>query len=313
MTRSLFAVALLLQLAASSIFWPSVSRAGWGSGGCGPVGPVVRPVQADRWTFHNGCWYLYRGNVQVAGYDPEAQIYRTYDAQTGAWGAPQTAPWAPALPAKARPGCICPDCRETGQCADGCACSMKAKSEALIEQNFGVDRDKITGHNKYTINGREVAQELALEAVTGKQDALTDDSTKLRLTVIGSDVERKQVLNDVQTNPVLSPLKDTLLVQDYAPTEWETRPGFANGGHPTIYLQAPDGKVLYHRDDYQQGPEGIAGAVRKADPKYDPAKDPNGSPSLPNIDWSDLQPYAPLAVLGVLGIVALGANMRKRK
>jgi hypothetical protein len=268
---------LALALFLGGFFWPSVSQADWDSGGCGPVGPAV---QADRWTSYNGCWYLYRGNVQVAGYDPETQIYRTYDASTGAWGAPQTPPWAPAKPA--------------------------------IEQNFGVDRDKITGRNRYTINGRTVAKEQVDQALTGRDSTLADDSAKLRLTVIGSDIERKRVLDDLASNPALAPYKDSLVVQDYAPADWPTQAGFVTGGHPTIYLQAPDGKVLYHRDDYQQGPEGLAGAVRKADPKYDPAKDPNGNP-LPNLNWGDLEPYAPLGVLGALVLIATAANLMKRK
>jgi hypothetical protein len=39
------------------------------------------------------------------------------------------------------------------------------------------------------------------------------------------------------------------------------------------------GKVLYRTDEYP-GPEKLAEAVRKADPKYDPSKDPNGSGGL---------------------------------
>jgi hypothetical protein len=282
MNQSRLALALLLQIILlGGFFWPSVSRAGWDSG-CGPVGPVV---QADRWTFFNGCWYLYRGNVQVAGYDPETKIYRTYDATTGAWGAPQTPPWAP--------------------------CSINAPKAEAIEQNFGVDRAKITGHNRYTLNGREVAKEQIDQALIGK-DTLADDSAKLRLTIIGNDAERKAVLDDLQSNPALAPLKDSLVVQNYVPTDWATRPGFVTVGHPTIYLQAPDGKVLYHRDDYQQGPQGLAGAVRKAQPSYDPAKDPNGNPLPLKINWGDLEPYAPLGVLGVLAVIAAAANMKRK-
>ena len=42
---------------------------------------------------HAGRWYLYRSNAQVAGYDPDAQVYRTYDARTNSWGEPQSPPW----------------------------------------------------------------------------------------------------------------------------------------------------------------------------------------------------------------------------
>jgi hypothetical protein len=43
-------------------------------------------------------------------------------------------------------------------------------------------------------------------------------------------------------------------------------------GSPTIYLQAPDGKVLHRQDDYRPGD---LGAIRKAIARYDAKKDPD--------------------------------------
>jgi hypothetical protein len=315
------ALALFLQILCYSVFSPASAYGGWGSGGCGPVGPVVRTVSSGyTWTWHKGCAYLYRNGVQVAGYDPADNVYRTYDAQTGAWSDPQSPPWAPEpvqAPKIARrcgPNCICRDCPcpDGGQCDPGCTCgrNVQQAADGQVEQNFGVDRTKIQPFNRYTINGREVARELAEQAVAGGTDTIPDDSGKLRLTVIGNDAERKAVLDDLTKNAALASVRDLLVVQDYPPTSWAAQgAGFTTTGHPTIYLQKPDGTVLYHRDDYQQGPEGIVSAVRKADPKYDPSKDPNGSAVPLSINWADVEPYLPL---GVLGIVLVALRLKRK-
>ena len=68
------------------------------------------------------------------------------------------------------------------------------------------------------------------------------------------------------------------------------KPGFVTSGQPTIYCQAPDGKVLHRQDDYG-GPEQLAEAARKAKPNYRPENDPNvnrpldAAKQVPGIVW----------------------------
>jgi hypothetical protein len=104
---------------------------------------------------------------------------------------------------------------------------------------------------------------------------LADDSGKLRLTVIGPEGDRRQVLDDLK-GP-LSDLAGQCLVQDYPPEHWAVaQAGFYTAGKPTIYVQAPDGTVLHRQDDYADGPEGLRQAfqrVRKPDPNYRPDRD----------------------------------------
>jgi hypothetical protein len=102
-----------------------------------------------------------------------------------------------------------------------------------------------------------------------------NDGMKLRLTVIGPRPLRDPVLNDLEKNPQLAQLRPRLLIQGYDPGHWAIRPGFVQSGQPTIYLQAPSGKVLHRQDDYKGGPEALYAAIRKADPNYDPRKDPD--------------------------------------
>jgi hypothetical protein len=117
------------------------------------------------------------------------------------------------------------------------------------------------------------------------------------LTIIGSDDERKAVTDDLNKHPLLSPLASNLLVRDYRPDHWHVaRAGFVTAGHPSIYLQATDGKVL-HRTAVYEGPEKLAEAIRKADPHYDPSKDPDLNKIKPG-GSSPVHHQLPLFVLG---------------
>ncbi|MGE3809130.1 MAG: hypothetical protein AB7K24_31080 [Gemmataceae bacterium] len=143
-------------------------------------------------------------------------------------------------------------------------------------QNFGIDRSKLDlQRERFTVNGQEISKEKACQLL--ESGSLEDDSNKLRLTVIGSDADRKRVLDDLKGS--LADLSSTFLVQAYAPDNWAvSRAGFQTSGNPTIYLQEPSGKVLHRQDDYDDGPTGLRKAmeaVRKPDPTYDKAQDPD--------------------------------------
>lgn len=145
--------------------------------------------------------------------------------------------------------------------------------------NFGVEVDKIQPKESYHLNGRDVTKEEAFRAL---ESAVVDDSTLPWLTVNLADPEiRKRVLGDLESHPSLAPWKNKILVQDYSPDHWAV----AGVGHrPGLIFQSPRGtdgraKVLFRIEQYQ-GPEALAGALRKADPNYDPAKDPD--PTRPN-------------------------------
>lgn len=141
-------------------------------------------------------------------------------------------------------------------------------------QNFGIDRSGLNGSaERITLDGRAITRSEAAQIL--QAGSLADDSGKLRLTVIGNDVDRKRVLDDLK-----GPLADVAaqcLVQDYPPEHWAVAgAGFHTAGKPTIYVQAPDGTVLHRQDDYADGAEGLRQAferVRKPDPDYRPDKD----------------------------------------
>jgi hypothetical protein len=214
-------------------------------------------------------------------------------------------------------GCRCPcqgsccSCRQGKPCGgDGCCCTVpKSDDESgdlpMVEQdgvqNFGIDRAQLgQPRERITLGRREITHAEArklLEAAT-----LADDSGKLRLTIIGSEADRQRVLDDLK-GP-LADLASGFLVQSYAPDNWAVaRAGFQTGGKPTIYVQAPSGKVLHRQDDYADGADGLRRgleAVRKPDPNYDPAKDRDlRRPS------ADLSTWAVVGLAGVLFLLAL--------
>jgi len=143
-------------------------------------------------------------------------------------------------------------------------------------QNFGIDRSGLNGSaERITLDGREITRSEAAQIL--QAGSLHDDSGKLRLTVIGTEADRRRVLDDLK-GP-LADMASQCLVQDYSPDHWAVaRAGFYTTGKPTIYVQAPDGKVLHRQDDYMDGAEGLRLAfeqLRKPDPDYRPDKDPD--------------------------------------
>lgn len=166
-------------------------------------------------------------------------------------------------------------------------------------RDFGVDLDQL--RPSVSISGRSCSEQEALQAI---QDAsLPQDNSNLRLTIIGPDADRAQVLQDLQTHPALLPLVQNLVIQDYEPGNWATTVGFVQSGRPTIYLQSPDGKVLHRQDDYRDGADGLAGAIRRANQNYNPQQDPD-------LRKTDLNLPLILAGIGLL-ILFLGKDEKQ--
>jgi hypothetical protein len=121
-------------------------------------------------------------------------------------------------------------------------------------------------------SGKECSRE---EVVAALQKLPASDEGRPCLTVIGTAAERSRVLADLKNAPALAAWQGKVRVQDYDPKDWQVKEGFVGSGKPTIYCQASTGKVLHRQDDYGDGAAGLATALRKADPNYDPARDPD--------------------------------------
>lgn len=247
-------------------------------------------ARSPAYTWHQfasdpGRSYLYRGDTLIAGYDHARRIYRTYDAGTDMWGAPTTPPWQPAPEPIAAP----------------------AESIEARVQNFGVDLARLSGEGgeRYRLNGLPVPPDRAREALVGA--SVPDDAGRLRLTVIGDSAATRRVTQDVSAAAALAPWKDRLLVQTYAPEHWAVaRAGFVTAGKPTVYVQTPAGRVLHRQDDYADGADGLAQALRRADPNYDATKDPDLRKAL-RFDLSRI----PLPAWILAGAVVAGLLFRR--
>lgn len=181
-----------------------------------------------------------------------------------------------------RCGTECP-CLATGRvCGTGCCCvvaAADATAQKEVWERGGVEWDKVQDERSRIMMGkREISRAEAMRLVEGD---VPDDAAKLRLTIIGSEADRKRVLAALD-QPPLAEFKGRFVVQAYDPNDWAVKNyGFVTSGKPTIYVQMPSGKVL-HRQDVYTTAEDLATALRKADPGYDPKKDPDArKPALP--------------------------------
>ena len=124
------------------------------------------------------------------------------------------------------------------------------------------------GPPRYSISGR-------LESEQKIREVLKDDSKKLHLTLIGAKAERQKVINGLPPGAA----EGQYHLQGYEPTAWEVQCGFAHEVACTAYLQLSDGTVLLRMVNPLPGK--LALALRRADPKYDPRRDPDGEPKVP--------------------------------
>lgn len=184
--------------------------------------------------------------------------------------------------ATANPDCGCGDCKcDFCKCKDG---RIAAPGLDADKSNYGICKEWIPARfETYRLNGAEVNKSKAFAAIG---DTGVPDDSKLQRVVIISDSadERRKVLEDFDSSPELAKYRGKLIVQAYSTDHWHVRDvGFVKTGRPTIYVQSPTGKVLHRQEDYAGGAPRLANALRKADPSYDPAKDPDLSkPVAPN-------------------------------
>lgn len=320
----------------------------WGSRGCSPAGPqlwapsaafarqpdfLAQPVQAQSdWRFHPGdpmIAYLYRNGVQVGGYNYAGGYWRDYDAATDTWGpmVPCTRDDAPNHIGKSIKDGKRVDAKPTG------VVQPKAESEPLplpfgqldrepiaAEKldltdplNMGVQWNKIEDHG-ITYEGRRISCD---KAATMIQNEIPDHKKKLRVNVIGTESECKPVRDQlVSLEPEIS---SRILIRCMPPGDWATKDGVTGqvvykDGHPSLYVQAPDGKVLHRQSDDKQ----CVDAIRKTVKKYDADKDPDlrkpqpmpgPLPNNPNNPATPMHPAIPVAIgIGLLMLFAKGKS-----
>jgi hypothetical protein len=217
------------------------------------------------------------GNHQVGVWIKGKREYRPRIGDD--FGPPCLPPIAPpglAAASRCPSGCCAGECSCQGgkRCDDPhCPCLFPAR-EGFVPTKLptGADFSKIKP-GRHTLNGMPVCRETALQAIEG--GSIPDDAGKQRLTVIGTVSDRARVVNDLKNAPELAAYRTALVVKSYDPSHWAVaNAGFRTSGAPSIYLQEADGTVLHRQDGYA-GAADLANALRKAQPDYDPNKDPD--------------------------------------
>ena len=200
--------------------------------------------------------YLYNSEVQVGGWDCQKKYWMDYDAASGHWEAGYPPWYVSSLPGN----------KDTG----------------VGKVFFGVDRKEVPQTETFSVNGQRVPFRAAKE-VFGS-DTLLDDSGKLRIAMCGTKEVCDTVMSDMKSHPALASLSSKFLVQAYRPGTWPVevfkRP--AGEGFFLSILGVPDKKYRaaeYHSQVAYEGPEKLAqamdGALRRADPNYQPNKTPD--------------------------------------
>jgi hypothetical protein len=171
----------------------------------------------------------------------------------------------------------------------------------------GVDRDKLGKGPEFSLcddkSCRSISRERAMQAI---EAGLPDDSHKLRLSIIGT-IEDRQRVESALADPANADIRDKVNVWSVDPSHWSVKDaGFFTGGSPSIYLQAPSGKVIGRSDAFEG--KSTVDAIRKRVAAYDPKKDPPMAES-PFVS-SPVQPHH-IFTIGGLAIGACLLAIRK--
>lgn len=201
--------------------------------------------------------YLYRGDVQVGGYNYVDRVYRRLTPE--GWSEPTTPPVM--IPADVRP-------------------AVGPEYSPVAGDNFGVDSTKIhppgNGGSTYTHKGRPISRSEARELVAADPQ-IPDETGKLRVTVIGVPSDRAAYVAAYNA-PAAADVRARTVLWEMAPDHWTVAEyGFVAAGKPTVYVQTIDadgrgGKVLHRQDTYVVGDKSID-AIRRAIKTYDSTKD----------------------------------------
>jgi hypothetical protein len=321
---------LTVTAAATLLLAAIPCRAGWGQGGCAPVGV---PVSVPEWQWVNGPTdpdqvHLLHYGRQVGTWRHSDQHYFPYDGR--AWGEaanpPATAPGPPS-PEPTRPrsadcarcrACPCAEnccCADGRACCDPCRCLLPAPEHGpLPEENYGLDRSKISRRERCTVNGREISKEAAFGLVGDREPSLPNDVDKPWLIDVGDKAAGKRIDADLAAAPELAPYRSVFRRQSYRPDD--------------VMVRDREGKVMYPAGVYAVNAAGkprrllaayttagdLAGALRKLPPDFDPKNIPPVDPPPPAPAPTPADDPAPWAVGGTLAatIVAIGYLLTRK-
>jgi hypothetical protein len=194
---------------------------------------------------------------------------------------------------------------------------QRPKVDAASWATTGVIQDHRAKGERYiapTTEAKEFVEKAKANAKTGNAIGAANPH-KVSVTVIGSDADRRQAVADLTSHPAFGDLRERINVQDYEPGHWAVDPSLGfKAGKPSIYVQTGR-RVAWRAMDYSAGPERLAAVIRdelrKADPSYDPSKDPGPANSLSGCPFGFTRDHTPLVALTGVGLVFLALAPRK--
>lgn len=141
---------------------------------------------------------------------------------------------------------------------------------------------------------------------------------RVHLTVIGPKDRRDSVMADLNASPgfneLVASMGDSLAVQSYDPADpMISEIKLSDGGNPDVVIQNETGRVKFRSHDYP-GSARVISEIRRADPRYDPKKDPDGSKlKIPLEDFLRNMPVIDeqTAIWIILGILAIAIILKK--
>lgn len=289
-----------------------------------PQHGVPQPVHGVEWEWKQsgGDFHLFRFGSLVGGYSSASDAYylwangdwtpadspipipasiRATGATVGKVGKVNAIPKAESKKEISDPG--------IGQVADP---DPPRAAETFVSNDLptGADWAKISKSPRVTYKGEVVSHDTAKGLIEGKKSPsdLVDDSAKDRLTFMATSKEKRTAaIRAFKGHPAYAQLRQAALAWEGDPQDWSFEPGFARADNQVV-LQNAQGKVLARAQvDDVADPAQVIGAIRKARPDYDPAKDP--TPVKPDgksdgsIDLSSIP--AEYLLLGAIGIFLL--------
>ena len=200
--------------------------------------------------------YLYRNGVQIGGWDESEKRWMDYNDGSQKWtdGCP---PWYASQ-------------------------RTENRNPKVGQVFFGVDRRQVPQTETFSVNGQRVEFRNIKEAFVS--DTLSDDSGKLRITLCGTKEACDSILSDMKSDPAMASMSSKFLIQAYRPGTWPVEVFKRPVGEGCfLSISGPPDKrgrgIEYHSQMAYEGPEKLAqsmdGALRRADPNYDPNKTPD--------------------------------------
>lgn len=228
--------------------------------------------------------HLYQDGRHVGGYRYSTKEYFSFNSDTKTWSEPvKESPWG-----------------------------MSPIQPVTLANNYGIDVNKRSDKERWVVDGKEVDP----KSIQGPDSVIPDDGNLPWLVWVGDPVVGEKIRQDFQTNPSLTPWKNSFRFQSYTSQDVMIHDRDGKDCYlPGLTAVKADRHVMWNLKAYTT-PETLAGYLRKLDPNVKPSD----TPDLPTISEDpNILPELPLSVstgglslLSGLGALFLLSSSKKK-